>query len=92
MAHDFAPATQTRWIWLFRSRTSYPPSGAPRLSRSGILPNHEDRAVGVADYGVRDAAHKGTTQSAPSTAPDYDKVGIQLLGQLEDLNVREAHP
>src|SRR5215217_7328192 len=58
------------------------------LPQSALVAHYQDGAVGVADHGVGDAAHKSTSYSAQAPATHNYQAGSQLLAQMDDLPVR----
>src|SRR5215217_4224344 len=56
------------------------------------LAHHHDRAAGVADHRMRDAAHQRAPQGPEATAAYHYKARAKLLGQPHDLCIGPPEP
>ncbi len=66
-----------------------------------LIAHHQDRTVGVANYGVRDASHQRPAHPAEAPAPHDYQACAHLLAEVDDLHVwpsphevgsRHGHP
>ena len=61
------------------------PVAGTLLTLRGCFPtHHQHRAVSVADDGVGDASHEGTSDPTETPAPHHYQANPQLLGQVYD--------
>src|SRR3712207_3354548 len=58
----------------------------------GILPDDQDRAVGVTRHRLGDAAHQDPPDAAETPATDHHHPRVDLFGQLDDLLVWSSRP
>src|SRR5215211_4457682 len=78
-------------MWAEEKAAAHSPTTA-RWSSNFLLAHHQDRAVGVADHRIGDAAHQRPPQGPKAPASQHDEFRAELISQSHDLRIRPAKP
>src|SRR5215208_5266598 len=63
-----------------------------RWSSNFLLAYYQNRAVGVADHRIGDAAHQRPPQGTKAAASQHDETCTELISQSHDLRIGSAKP
>src|SRR5215218_3413258 len=78
-------------MWAEEKAAAHSPTTA-RWSSNFLLAYYQNRAVGVAEHRIGDAAHQRPPQGPKAPASQHDQSRAKLIGQSHDLRIGPAKP